>query len=224
MEHFSSRYPRLAHVQNITPTNERDVFWHWAKAEFTSLRFSEGYVNLTPRVQTLLRSGQKENLTASDWENLQSITLWYRRPLLVGLRRLGTNWFTDVLRYDELPNVLTMTLPDFVAAAPSRRLSDFAAALDRGEIDPAQNELIRSYKQTRDTFSLERLTAAPILVAESKDGPYVLLEGYSRLSAMTSLHLREDLTNGAIDVLLGVCNNLREWYLSDNRRECRLHI
>jgi len=205
------------------PTSERDVFWHWARAELTSPRFAKYYGDLTPRVQAFLRSGQKENLTASDWDNLQRVTFGVRSPLLIGLHRLGTNWFTASLRYDELPNVLIMPLLDFVVAAPSRHFSEFVAALDRGEIDAAQEELIRSYKQTRDTFSLQRLAGAPILVAESTDGPYVLLEGYSRLSAVTSLHLRGDLTNGPIDVLLGVCGKLREWYLGDDRRSCRLH-
>ena len=209
-------------MQNVTPTSERDLFWHWAKAEFTSSRFSAYYGNLTPRVQAFLRSGQKENLTASDWDNLQSVTFGVRSPLLVGLRRLGTNWFTGSLRFDELPNVLIMTLPDFSAAAPSRRLDEFVAALDRGEIAAGQKELIRSYERIRDTFSLQQLSGSPILVAESRDGPYVLLEGYSRMSAMTALHLRGDLTNGTIDVLLGVCNKLHEWYLSDNRN-LRLH-
>jgi hypothetical protein len=155
-------------------------------------------------------------LAPSDWENLQGATCHVRSPLLAGLRRLGTHWFTGSLDADELPNILVMTLLDFIVAAPSRRLSDFAAALTRGGISADQKELVKSYKTIRDTFSPQQLTAAPILVAERKDGPYVLLEGYARLSAMTTLHECQDLPISAIDVILGVCDHLREWCLNDD--------
>src|SRR5260370_822428 len=50
-------------------------------------------------------------------------------------------------------------------------------------------------------------------VAEVSSGPFIVLEGYTRLTAMTSLFKAGKIDPETIPVLLGISPRLKEWHL-----------
>ena len=71
--------------------------------------------------------------------------------------------------------------------APSRKLEEFADALDAGHVTSGEEEFASNYRKVHDSFSSQRMRGRPIVVAENVEGPFTILEGYTRLTTITSL-------------------------------------
>ncbi|SRR6266568_1730310 len=200
-------------MRNILPTSERDLWWNWAIAELDSTRFGEDFRSLIPiELQTKLRAGRRDVLTQSDWHELKGAVLKFRFPILLDLLQLGIDWYEGELDPSDLPDIRIMNYEPHVRLAPSRTLAAFAAALDAGR-NSGENEFGGNYRTVRDTFRTDQLRGRPILVAEATSGPFTLLEGYTRLTVMTSLRRAGKIDSQPIPVLLGVCSRLKEWHL-----------
>ena len=159
-----------------------------------------------------MSEGRTEALTQSDWERLKDAVLKVRFPILLDLLRLGMAWYSGDLDPSDLANVRIMNYEPHVKLAPSRTLSAFAEALDSGLDQLGEAGFGQNYRTLRDTFRPDRIRGRPILVAVDASGPFTLLEGYTRLTVMTSLWKGGKIVS-KIPILLGLCPRLREWHL-----------
>jgi hypothetical protein len=209
-------------MRNIGPGSEQDLWWNWAVAELDSIRFGTDFRHWVPKeLQTKVRAGRREELTQIDWDRLKDAVLNVRFPILLDLLRLGIVWYRGELDSSDLPGVRIMNYEPHARLAPSRTLAAFAAALDAGRSPPGENNFGENYRIIRDTFRLDRIRGLPILVAEVSSGPFTLLEGYTRLTMMTSMWRAGKIGSKPIPILLGICPLLREWHLyglSDGKR------
>jgi hypothetical protein len=210
-------------MRNIELGTERDLIWHWARAEIESGRFFQFYGSLEPHLREFVVSDDRSRLTPEDWGTLRKIVFGSRSPLLKGLARLGTIWHVGKLPFSELAELEIMDWPYFVPLSPSRRLEAFVRGLDRGQVPPHEERFAINYRNLRRQFSIERTHGYPVLVAERKQGPYIVVEGYSRLSVLTSKYIAGEVRDGEIPVVLGICANLTEWYLNDDPTSVRLY-
>jgi hypothetical protein len=98
---------------------------------------------------------------------------------------------------------------------------DFAKALDQGMSPPREDSFLPNYRQLRHAWDASKPSGRPILVAEVLTGPIYIVEGYSRLSVRASRAIRnqEELP---VDVVIGICAGLPEWYLDDNQHGLKL--
>jgi len=198
---------------DVTPGSQQDLWWNWAIAEVDSARFGAGLGSrMTLELQAKVRAGMREALTSSDWNSLKDAVTEFRKPILLDLLRFPTVWYQGELDSSELPNVRIMNYEPHVKISPSRTLSDFATALDAGR-NSGETEFGGNYRKVRAAFRVDKVRGRPILVAEAKSGPFILLEGYTRLTVMTSLIREGKINPQLISVLLGVCHRLREWHL-----------
>jgi hypothetical protein len=150
-------------------------------------------------------------LTQNDWDRLKSAVLNVRFPILLDLLQLDIVWYGAELDPSDLPDVRIMNYEPHVRLAPSRTLSAFTAAIDAGQNPPGESEFSESYRVVRDTFRSDSVRGRPILVAEAASGPFTLLEGYTRLTILTSLWSAGKI-NFQIPILLGICPRLKEWH------------
>src|SRR6266516_2119723 len=198
-------------MRNIVPGSERDLWWNWAIAELDSTRFGEAFRYWIPvELQTKVHANRREALTQSDWDRLKAAVLNIRFPILLDLLQLGIVWYRGELDPSDLPDVRIMNYEPHVRLAPSRTLSAFSAALDAGRSPPGEGGFGENYRIVRNMFSPDSTHGRPILVAEAASGPFILLEGYTRLTIMTSLWSAGKF-DSQIPILLGVCPRLKEW-------------
>jgi hypothetical protein len=199
-------------MRNILPGSEQDMWWNWTVAELDSTRFGDAFRYwIPPDLQTKIRMDRREALTDIEWDRLKAAVISVRFPILLDLLLLGIVWHTGDLDPSDLPDVRIMNYDPHVKLAPSRTLVDFAAALDDNGNPPGEEGFGDNYRKARDTFRIYKVRGRPILVAETKSGPFTMLEGYTRLTVMTSLWKAGEFDSESIPILLGVCARLKEW-------------
>lgn len=153
--------------------------------------------------------GARNRLSKADWEDLGSAVLSTRADLLRPRIDLGMRWYLATLPPDPLPRVRVMKLRIFAPLAPERTLDEFVTSLDRGAVPRVWSR--SNYRRLRSTFEPSRMHGLPILVAVRPSGPYVILEGTTRLSVVLSQQRAGELPRAAIPVVLGVGRLLRRW-------------
>ena len=121
---------------------------------------------------------------------------------------------TGELDSSELSNLRIMNYGPHTRLAPTRTLSAFAEKLDAQQAQPGEDGFGENYRIVRATFRFESVRGRPILVAETVSGPFTLLEGYTRLTVMTSMWRAGKIDSKPIPILLGVCPRLKEWSFS----------
>ena len=202
-------------MRNLSQTDEFEMIWQWAYAEYESERFGKLY-GLPTEIKQKLASNNSNELTPGERIALRAQVLGVRGPLLKGLVGLGVRWHTATFDHSDLSDIIIMNWPPFVAIASSRKLSDFVAMLDKG-VSPPNDEFLNTYRKMKARFSLTDMHGSPILVSKTTDGPYILVEGYSRLTALTSKHETGVLKEVTFPVVLGVSQNLQGWFLNGDR-------
>lgn len=211
-----ARDERTLPLSNLTEASERDLYWEWVRAEVDipvgSPRYNDRLGHgLDEGRLLLLAQGEREKLSEEDWDALRIAYRRLRGDYLDPLLGLDTRWFYGDLPVAELPDVRIPNLTiSFVPIAPSRRLAEFVAALDSGkETTNLPNHLI--YRHMRPVFDSVRARGCPILIAERREGPYVLAEGLTRTCVVLSLALHGESTPAALRVLLGLSARAHDW-------------
>lgn len=200
-------------MRNIVLGSEQDLWWNWAVAELDSARFGDAFRRWIPTdLQTRVLANRRDDLTVDDWAQLKTAVLNVRFPILLDLLLLGTDWYLGDLDSIELPSLRVMNYEPHVRLAPSRNLAALAKELDAGRNPPGEDEFGNNYRTIRDAFLLDRARGRPILVAEDSSGPFTMLEGYTRMTAMTSLAAAERIHIPSVPILLGVCPRLHDWH------------
>lgn len=202
---------------NLQRALERDLVWQWARAESGSARFGKFYLGLDFELLEHLKGDEPGLLNYHQWRALENVVFGSRSPLLSGLKRLGTDWYLGSLTVRELHDLKIMNWPDFVALAPSRKLTELAKALDAGAVPKNDMTFSQAYHAVRKAFSREKIRGFPVLVSEIQQGPYTIVEGYTRLAVLASLFPSQGEHQFELNVIVGVCPKLREWYLHDNQ-------
>lgn len=192
------------------------MYWEWVRAEVdipvVSPRYSDRLGHgLDERRLSLLADGEREELGEQDWETLRAGYRRLRGDFLDPLLGSGTQWFYGELPLSKLREVRIPNLAiSFVPIAPSRRLDEFVAALDSGKETPnLTNHLIYGYM--RPIFDPSRSRGCPVLIAEHREGPYVLAEGLTRTCVLLSRAMHCERAPSTIRVFLGVSPRAREW-------------
>lgn len=98
---------------------------------------------------------------------------------------------------------------------PSGSFEEFVRIIDRGD-PPATQDWLSYYKKLRGSFDKERIKGFPVLISKSREGPYTILEGYGRLSALASYFPEGVLQSGKLEVGFGVNPKLAVWFLHDS--------
>lgn len=151
-----------------TPIDQHKVLREWAIAEATSSKedFPKLLAQHVPQVLQKLRAGQRGALTEAELRDLERAIEHYRVPLLTELLRLQPQWYEGEIPVEILADMRIFNLPDWVRWAPSRKLSNFCGERTGEAAGRAEFK----------GFTAER----PVAVGPSLQGPYCLVEGYTR--------------------------------------------
>jgi hypothetical protein len=200
-------------VELLEAATETDLFWEFARAEVRNdLRHDRTYSRgLGPALLARVRSGARTGLGTSDRSVLRATVLATRPEYLRPLLRLGLRWSFGRLPPEELPRLRVPNLDIFRSTAPSRRLRDFAAALDR-ETPGLWPPVAENYRAMRPRFDPGQMVGAPIVVGATLRGPFTVVEGLTRLSVLASRWQRGEPVPPGIRILLGVGPRVRDWW------------
>ncbi len=203
-------------ISNRAEASEQDLYWEWVRAEVDVPPGSPRYTDrlghgLDARQLSLLAHGERKAVRGEDREAFRSAYRALRGDFLDPLLGSGTRWYYGDLPGAELGAVKIPNLTiSFVPLAPSRRLDEFAAALDAGRETPRlPNHL--AYRFLRSGFDPPRARGCPILIAERPQGPYVLAEGVTRACVLVSRSTKGEPVPRSIRVLLGVSARAHAW-------------
>jgi hypothetical protein len=197
-------------VLDLTPASEDDFFWEFARAESDSPRFGPSYERaLGGALLARLASDDQGGLTETDRASIRSAVLGVRGGYVSSLVGLGVRWYRGHLPIQELLNVRVLRLPAFTNLAPSRRLSEFVDMLDSGNLTQG-DDFGANYARVRPRFDPKRSRGLPVVVADNVLGPYLEIEGLTRMAVLVSRFMREKVPL-RVPMMLGVCTRLTEW-------------
>lgn len=192
--------------------SEREFLWNIAYSEnHSQSRHGDRWRNaLGPEVSSSLDRGDRSALTEPDWSRIRAAFQEARGDYLTPLLELQPEWYRGSLELRCLPDLLLIDWEPFRRLAPSRKLGEFVHALDEGR-DSAPDFFAERYRRLRPTFDLEKVRGIPILVAERREGPYLEIDGLTRMSILVSRWERGEAVPPRVEVLLGVSAELRRW-------------
>jgi len=159
--------------------DQRAVLRAWAIAEATSAKEGLGRAIAADQASSELRdkliAGRYAELNDVEWHWLESAIMQLRAPLLRGLLALGPDWYEGEVPVSFLDGMRFFNLPAWVRRAPSRRFADLALSREKPETNEPE---VRGFGT-----AVER----PIAVGPSLEGPFCLLEGYTRCGCSEGL-------------------------------------
>ena len=170
----------------------------WALAEVTSPTSPMQQVRELDPVRAKLQAEGLGALTPVDWQLLERDIRWARQPMLGPLLVLGPTWYRGHLSVDVLAGVRAIGFPPFVEKAPARRLAALCAA--EGHPGAATGE-----------FKRAAMTAPPILVGETLEGPWCLAEGYRRCCRAIRDQEAGRFDGKPLPVIVGVHATIARW-------------
>jgi hypothetical protein len=198
-------------VKNLEDISEKEVIRNWALAEAVSIRRLPYLKDiLSEETYEKLDSGDIEALNEKDWIQLEAMILKSRADLFNELLRLHLQWKKALLSQDDISNLLMMKWPPFMELAGSNRLKDLVEAFERGEMPPEHHEFAANLERIKNDFSFQKMNGMPILVANTESGPYYLVEGFTRLSALLLRLKSGNLEATDIPVIVGI-GNIKSW-------------
>ena len=172
---------------------------NWAVAEIDSSRWGKYYRTCLPDAVFRKANSECPTLAEGEWTQLEAAVRQLRSPLLNDLLSFQIRWFEGKLLTEELAEAAIINLDQFNRVAPSKRLVDIAKA----GIVPGQ-----------EGFDSTKMRGFPILVAQRNEGPYCLVEGYSRCCSILSLK-----SSNHVSVIVGVSEDVGRWRWYQERPE-----
>ena len=188
---------------------EAKVLRNWAMAEFSNPDRWTTLAKVVPG-EVLQRLRGRLPLEDHEWADLAYLIHQFRSPLLNGLLALHPHWYSATVAVGDLPSVRVIAYEPFVRAAPSRLLNDLATAAEDGDpIDGGFNVLVR---RMAEAFDLATMQGMPILVAQTINDPWYLVEGYTRCAAMLLASRAGRLAaDTSAPIIFGIAPQLPPW-------------
>jgi len=198
-------------IKDLKRITEEEMLKNWALAEIASIRRRKYLGEALP--PEILKKSQEGNYEFSEqeWQQLTAMIRNFRSPLLDGLLMLKMEWYEGVLPAAELTKLQIMNWPPFVDLSGSRKLIDLAKAFLRGEMPPKHPEFAENLEILRKDFGISCMRGKPIIVSQGEQPPYILVEGFTRLSAMMMNMLEGKTYEANLPIILGVSKRLSEW-------------
>ena len=166
--------------------------------------------SVTPNLAARLRSRPVELWDRSELKLAQDALTTFRGVYVGPLFSLEPRWFEGELPVEELGAVQVIKLDAFTKIAPSRRLSDLVMSVDAGVVPPNDTFGV-GYPILRHSFDPTKTRGRPIVVAEREVGPYLEVEGLTRLAVQQSLAMAGRPAQPLIPLILGITPRLSSW-------------
>ncbi len=203
-------------ITKLKKITTEEMIRNWAIAEASNSQRHVALQNMPKRIEKLLATQQFDKLTPKQWELLEKRIKEFRSYFFDGLLKLNVTWYKGHLKSQDISHLEILKWPDFLAIAQSRKFLDLVIALENGQHPPENEAFITNLERISSDFSIARMSGAPILVASSKKPPYYLIEGFTRCSAILMNHRKGIFTEQYIPVIIGVTDELDQWYHNDD--------
>ncbi len=204
-------------IRDLTPATELDLYWEWMRAEVHQqpgnprAAYRVAQAGLEARLLDRLARDDRQGLSADDWAGLRRAFHGIRGDYIDALLGPRTRWSYGRISVADLGSIRIINATiSFVPLAPSRRIGEFVAALDAGRRTP-NLDFLEVYRSMRRVFDPSKARGCPVLIAERKEGPYVLAEGLTRACVLISRLGHGEDVPASVKVLLGVSPQARAW-------------
>ncbi len=184
-----------------TPVDQSRMLRTWAMAEVVNPRWAHNLVGVPwpLGLKAKMDVGQWDALTEAEWGMDEQVISQLRAPLLDGLLPLLPKWNEGELAIEAVADMRIMAFPRFLEKAASRRLADLAEA-ERGAGPAGRPEFIRA-----------AMVGLPIAVGRTLDGPFTLMEGYTRCCCALRDHHTGLYDGLPMPMVVGVTERIEEW-------------
>lgn len=199
-------------VRVLARSDEEEFLWTLARSEADSAsRHGCAWREaLGPALARRLEEGDRGSPTDSDGRRLRRAFEKVRGAYLAPLLALSPTWWSAELPLDELGDIRLIRHEPFLRLAPGRRLREFVVALDGGG-STSPDRFAERYRRLRPKFSWDRVRGVPALVSTSFEGPYLEIDGLTRLSLHWSLRDTAPDLPSTVPVLLALSRRVAAW-------------
>jgi hypothetical protein len=204
----------LPDIQVGRRVSETDVLRTFAESELWSPRWSQYLVQYFDQsTADRLRDEPSGLWSQADRDQAIYAIKQLRGPILGPLLSLSPEWHEAQLATDEVAELRTIRFDPFRALSPDYRVGGLVSAMDSGRDTPGDG-FSSGYRSMRDRFNPDQMRGRSCLAAKSKDGPYVIFEGLTRLCCLLSRTRKGIVTPSPIHVCVGVTLEPDRWRFS----------
>lgn len=204
-------------MQRPVRISEGKVLENWAISESSSVRRWKDITKILPKETiTKVKNRQLSKLSKQDNYALKRMIIEFRLPLLKGLLRIKPTWWKGSIDVKDLEKLRIINWPPFVNLTGSQNFADLIDSFEDGHFPPNHKEFEANLKRIRRNLQIKEMVGVPIAVAENKNPPYFLVEGFTRYAAILMNFRNKKLTDEKIPLILGVSVNIKHWHLWDD--------
>jgi len=182
---------------------QQSILRAWAIAEATSTKEPLGQAIAQGRGPSGLAAkvvaGLHEEITDAEWQWLERAILQTRGHLLDGLIHLRPEWYEGEVLLTFLEGIRFFNLPDWVRKTPSRQFADLVMS--------RRKPVGHAPEFHGFATAIER----PIAVGPSLEGPFCLLEGYTRCGCLLRDYRAGLSSLDRLPMVIGVASRIAEW-------------
>lgn len=198
-------------MQISDPTDEDSVLLSVAESELFSRRYALGLGTRIPEsLNERLRFSSLADWSEADRRALVDALREMHPSPLDPLLRLDVKWFEATLETGDFPDLRIVASRELQGLAPDRRLTTLVAELQTGK-DTPDGEFSGAFRYLRREFRPALQRGRPCLAAATREGPFTIFEGLTRLAVILALSESGRPIPNAIPAYLGITDRLGEW-------------
>jgi hypothetical protein len=180
--------------------------WHmlksWALAEATSQKGALGQavrdLDPTHPLRRKVLRGEVTLLDAGDWEILVNAIQQTRQPLLAGLIGAPIEWYEAEADAQDMSAMSFIAVKEWAEKWPSMRLVDLCGTRHKQGPEP-------EFQGWRTSI------ARPIALGQTKDGPFCLIEGYTRCCTWLRDERASIRPPSTVPLIVGIWPGVSRW-------------
>ncbi len=196
----------------LRTSTEEEILASFAESEFSSARHRDDAASWIPSdtARTRILSAHPTKWSAGDRALAIEAIRRYRWPILGGLFTLKPSWHLAEISPEDLASLRPLDFPPFNALAPDRRLGTLVGAMDAGR-DTPNDGFAFGYRSLKKKFRAEDVLGLPAIAARTREGPFVVFDGLTRLCVLCSRSGSGEAIPTSIPLFVALTPRLSEW-------------
>ena len=181
------------------PATASQMLRAWGVAELRSPRGEQalqaGLVSV--HLLSMLRAQEFDAISPDGWASVEDAIIAMRGQLVSSLLHLELHWYDRTLDHDAISALRFFNLPEWQAKWSSQMLVDLAGEPDLARTGP-------------EFHGFETVIERPIVVGPSLNGPFCLVEGYTRVCTWLR-DMQKWPVPHSLPFLIGISPRIEAW-------------
>lgn len=203
-------------IKDLIPVSEHFVIWQWALGEARNPKWARRNVSLDPKLQVKIMEIKPDSFEGqfSDEERKVVISAFLTdkdRLAIAGIQAMKCIWYQGELPVETILESYMVSWPLSEQLASDGKFRQYAMAYSEGRFPPEAEDVRENIQRLDDSFDPGKMLGAPILLSQTGNPPFCVVDGLTRLIVLNSRMAQGEYPSPAFPVIVGVSPDIGKW-------------